>query len=287
MGQDPQSIDSIFDFLFVDNERLRSWFAQVFDDGVLLSHKKTSHSGDASSKELSGTVEVGGKIDAFLASADMKGKGQARDGSNSFANTSHEKNFDATWSLPLSVLDRLDEFSFIQRDISTARIGSLVLLSGRPQIIDIKFMQDIWEPAVNFVLGNQKITHKNKTEASSAKAAMANLNEIFRKMPPSPQMLLCDENENLTWACIKEEHMVVSTSSLALTHGDAISGNWHVLGVLDAVPNEYASEPLPLWKSELLQAASNLLGSIREMMGRPTNAYGITPVLIFRTINAA
>ena len=47
------------------------------------------------------------------------------------------------------------------------------------------------------------------------------------------------------------------------------------------------SNILPTTGNELFEGMIVILSAIRTMLGRPANAYGITPVAIFRTVSAA
>jgi hypothetical protein len=287
MARESQSIDSIYDFLYADTERLRSWLAQVVDDGVPIGHKHTSQTGETATSEVGGGVDASAKANALIAKADIKGGVSGKIGSQQSANLSYERSFDSSWSLPLNVLDRLDELDFIERDLSAAKIGSLVLVTGTPQLLDIKLLQDVWTPGTSYMAADAKVTHQNKTQLTSAKAMMKGIGEILKVMPPAPQLTMVDHAGNNVWACLQDQHLIVSAASLALTHGSTIRGVWHVLAVLDATPDaEDDDDTGEVVNSQLMSAASTLLGAIRELMGRSPAAYGVTPVLIFRAVSS-
>jgi hypothetical protein len=283
--REPASIDSIFDFLYVDTSRLKSWLSQVSDDGVLSSHRKTSNSGDSSNSEVTGSMEAGGQASALLAKGTFKGAAQGKLGFTSSAALSHERLFDATWSLPLNVLDALDELNFISRDISTAKVGDMVLASGVIQLDDIKLLQRIWKPAIELSVGQTKITHANKAGVSMQKKQLSSMGQMLQVMPPLPQMHLADAAGNHVWAALGDDNMLVDMSSIALCHGTVLRGTWHVLGLLDALPDTEITTHPPFQGSELLGFARDVVGSLREIVGRPVTAFGMTPVLIFREVS--
>ncbi|KVF26305.1 hypothetical protein WJ07_08635 [Burkholderia vietnamiensis] len=119
---------------------------------------------------------------------------------------------------------------------------------------------------------------------------LQSIGEVLQVMPPTPQITMADVSGRLVWGCLNDDHMVISASSLALTHGTSVKGTWHVLAVLDATPDEDIDDPHEfdsvMAYSQLMASTADVLGSIRDLMGRPSQAYGITPVVIFRSIGA-
>nr|WP_315596112.1 hypothetical protein [uncultured Cupriavidus sp.] len=287
MVEEPQKNGSIFDFLYTDHERLKSWLAQTFPDGIPHSSKKTSVSGANSGLEIGGSADVTGQVSAVFAKSGVKGGAQGKMSSNENASRSHEQTFDNSWALPVDVLDVLQEQGYIQRDLRAAQVGSLVLVSGAPQLIDIKFMQDIWDPAITHLTSQEKVTHKNKHQIVEVRSQLKNIGDLLRVMPPYPQMTLVDIDGNQVWACLKQEHLLISSSALALAHGSFVRETWHVLAAVDALPDEqveHATTPPPQ-QSQLMAAAAEIIGQMRDLMGRSSTAYAVTPVLIFRAIN--
>lgn len=291
MAHASQSTDSIFDFLYADVDRLKSWLAQLIEDGVPTGHKRTSQSTATDTSEVSGGMDVNAQASVLIAKGNVKGAVSGRLGAAEGSLSAVERSFDATWSLPLNVLDRLDEEALIERDISKATIGSIVLVSGTPRLFDIKLLQDVWKPAIGFMTGQEKVTHRNKAELTAQKSLFAAIGEVLQAMPPTPQIAMIDSSGRQVWGCVRQEHMVVDASSLALTHGSSVKGTWHVLAVLDATPDDEfdAGQSVPGSApaySQLMESTADVLSAIRNLMGRPNGAYGITPVVIFRGIGS-
>ena len=71
-------------------------------------------------------------------------------------------------------------------------------------------------------------------------------------------------------------------------------GDWHLLGILDALPGAGPDPDNPRGLSKAEQAVTDLAGSdigsltaristaARKMLGRPDHAWGVSPLLIFR-----
>ena len=59
--------------------------------------------------------------------------------------TSQTRQFDPQWLAPLIFLDQADQRGMIVRDLANARIGKLLLVSGRLAIFDLGMLRNAWE----------------------------------------------------------------------------------------------------------------------------------------------
>lgn len=100
---------SVFDILYADTGRLSSLLSQFADDGIVTELVRGS--------EESSATKVG--VSIKLVSADGTETGRE----------SATRKIDPKWLLPLLFLDSAQDM--IQRDITGAAIGSLVLAQGR------------------------------------------------------------------------------------------------------------------------------------------------------------
>lgn len=268
---DSQSIDFLYDFLYLDREKAHSWLAQLVAEGVPISSKYQSGSTGANNVSASGGVP-----------ALIKAQGSA----SSSVSQGLERNFNNEWSIPLNLIDMLDEEKFISRDLSTTEIGSIVHLKGAASIMDIRFLQGSWESIGHIMQSDQAVTHANKKAINAQKTQISLIGNILKVMPPLPQLYLQTLDWQIGWAVLKTQHMLVDTSALSLTYGSQIEGEWHVIAVLDAVPDEQSDGHkliLPVG-NELTTSMFTLLNALREHMGRPADAYAINPIAIFRAI---
>src|SRR5437868_456839 len=88
----------IYDFLYVDRARISSLYAQLFTEGILTSVKTTKQS------TFSDDSSIGSDIKILKAdNKSMEGGGEGI-----------EHMFDASWSIPLEVLNRLNDLSRIR-----------------------------------------------------------------------------------------------------------------------------------------------------------------------------
>lgn len=266
MEQDSASTASLFDFFYVDRERVSSLTAQLFGAGVITSVRQTESEGDKASKALELSVKIA----------------KAKFGAEDSFTTSQERLFDASWSLPLNLLDRLQEMSMIKTDIDNARLGDLILASGHIKIFDVAMVQQMMPAAKKLARSGGK--------GPAAKQHAHNLDmaeEIVKFLPKSVQIEMADTEGNLLWTSVNPENLTIPPGDMMLKYGPVIPGKWHVLGLLDAHQDgewEDPDAPYPQTNNEFKESMSGLSMMMRMQVGRPENSLGITPLMIFRKI---
>jgi hypothetical protein len=249
--------------------------AQLDDDGVLLSIKKTRHI-EEEHKDL-GSVGINVATRATTENNETMGK-------------QSEKHYDSSSTALYSVIDRLDELGFIKKRISDAAMGQLLLCSGTITFQDIRMLRNLWDPIMQLVIHQQ--AHQgggknNKASLQSKTKETEIIKSILSALPHALLMTLISEGGSL-WSSLEEEHLKINSDDITLKHGASFAGQWHVLGILDAKPDgemDVASMP-PIVGNGIFGGMVDILSAIRMFLGRPTNAYGIMPVAIFRTVSA-
>ena len=126
----------IYDFLYVDRGRISALYAQLFPQGVLTGVKTTSQ------ETFSDDRNVGTDLKIFKAEA------KSIDGGSEGI----EHMFDASWSIPFEVLDRLKSLSLVRESVKGAGLGSVVLTDCLLRIIDFSSMENLWEPGMKVFL---------------------------------------------------------------------------------------------------------------------------------------
>lgn len=258
--------DYLFDFVYIDRPRLASYLAQMVDDGVLLSTTKTDQTTDGiTSLQKSGLPPIYSVNNTDTATV---------------ANTL-ERQFDASWSAFIDTLHLLDEKGFVTKDVQRATIGCVVHVVGQLEVLDLRILREMW-PIVGKAVGQQEFngTHKQKQAAKQEAEFIATM---VSKLPHTLQMTLLAEDFGEAWSTLDPAHMTISTEDLAFKHGGTIAGEWHVLGILDAVPDE-ATAAAPITGNQVRAGMLQVLSSMRTILGRPSGAYGITPIAVFRPI---
>jgi hypothetical protein len=116
--------DSVYDFLYVDARRIAVFLSQFNQYGHLTLLTRAA----------SETSSTSGGVNVVAAKLDTGASEQ----------TSQTRQFDPQWLAPLSFLDQANERGMIFRDLVQARIGQLVLVSGRLAMFDLGVMRDAW-----------------------------------------------------------------------------------------------------------------------------------------------
>lgn len=307
--------DSVFDFLYHDARRTASFLAQLDPDGHLTGIKRTERVEETSS-DKSGASAQGGI--PTLARAQAMFEGQR----GKLAGEGAERTYDPLWSNARALLDYLDERDLIRRDVSAARIGEFVLVTGGLTMMDLSLFKTVWslpamrELAIKGAVQQQadppapearnrqerraltKKVGSNGGPSPEARQQMEGAFAIVGMLPHTVQARITRPDGMVVWSSLREDGLVTSAADLMLKHGSAIAGQWSALGVLDALPDADAEGNLTDSGVQSIISALSLSGSafgkllvdmephIRPMLGRPFQAYGITPLLIFREVSA-
>jgi hypothetical protein len=308
-GRDDQSTDSVFDFLYHDSRRIGSFLAQFDSFGHLqqLTASETASKGSKRgySVKLAGNVPIPGSPESPEGSITFN-RDPGEGGSEAQARV-----YDPLWTNALALLDYLDERGLIQRDVTGSRLGQFVIASGELSILNADMLPKIWETqgvrdvVTRHLVENTKKQWSSKPEnarlreserAKAEKAAVkaSELNarlgmEIMPFFPHSAQCTVKGSNYSV-WSTLSAEGMVGTVADLSLKHGTKIPGEWHLLGVLDALPNpipaqiEIINNGIPEHMETLIENLSNLG---RTILGRKPEAYGVTALLLFRSVSIA
>lgn len=277
-----QEKDSVYDFLYHDAPRIASFLSQFNPSGHLkaLTHSDSDSTGSqyGANANVEGSVHATGGIPCF-ADGDINAKGDLH-GSMSF-NTGNEntlsRTYDPLWQNSLSLLAYLQQRNLINKNILNSHIGQFVLVSGSLMMLDMGFIQKL--------LDNKKIKQNalkkiggNKENQQDSEMGM----ELFSILPASIQSYFIGEDFSM-WSTLKKDGLSLSTDDLHLKHGPLISGEWKMVGILDALPGRDSSKNISNFPF-VLQCFDGFFTTTRNQFGRPEDYFGVTPLLIFREV---
>jgi hypothetical protein len=290
MARSQKKEDSIYDFLYVDAKRIGLLLSQFGSDGVLTELIRTT---DA-------TTETGGKFDIKIVGVNQK-EGEK---------TGLTRKFDPQWLMPLLFLREAKDI--IVRDIEEAGIGKFVLMSGSLSILDLSMSRLLWDvpfiqqsiaagatpddmAALASIIPAASRHDRRAAKARGSPATPANpaleyvkaMIEVVKVMPHGTFASISDNAGHEVFSTLRDDGLVVASSDLMLQHGTTISGDWNIVGVLDALPDAKAQTvygPQPFAGMPLLAIFQTFGPVARSMLGRPSGAYGMTPLLIFREV---
>lgn len=292
-GQGGAEIDSVYDFLYHDSRRVGSFLAQFDDSGLLTG--LTQREGVTKGAKRGYKFGVGANLPIVGGGNFDIERGPGETGSESA-----ERAYDPFWANAREFLDAASSRGMISRDITATGIGRLVLITGRLVIFDMETLQPAWAlPSIRAkaMEGEQQPVaplHKQKGQAGQRRKPVSDTEialELLPHMQHSGQIRVLGDGFT-AWSSVKREYLSSSLGDLVLHHGACLSGSWSIVGLLDAVPDEHTPE-LSLedqinlgvfGDNGITQIAYSLQPLTRTLLGRPNNAYGVTPLLIFREI---
>jgi GNAT superfamily N-acetyltransferase len=246
----------ISDFLYVDRARISALYAQLFPQGTLTSVKTTSQHGYSDDKNVGTDVKV------FKAEAKS-----VESGSEGI-----EHMFDATWSIPLEVLDRLKNRSLVREHLRGAGLGSVIMADCHLRVIDYASMDNLWEPVLRVV-------------SSEGVPIPSGLTEALRAMPRAIHAHFLT-NEGFLWSSLSPAGLTIPASDLTLKYGGSVSGVWKLLYILDTWPDAGEPPDVTGWSAgQMIDGILSAMHGLRTLMGRPSGWFGITPLMIFRNVS--
>jgi hypothetical protein len=276
----------VLDFLYHDARRVGSILAQLDEAGLLTSVVSNDAKTSANKIAIEGQLE--GSI-PFVSKA-SGGTSLSRDSSRT---GQLERTFDPLWRNARRFVEYAETASV---EISDSNIGQIVTVTGQITIVDFDFLKNFFaNKAIMESLfsgtqqgGNRQERRVNRNKPNTGKANDPPFAELFGLFPYKIQMTV--EGQVETWSTVVEEFLVTQASDLVLKYGGALDGRWTMIGVLDAMPSYFDgnlvgdldfSEVFDAFGMKLTKAMAPMA---RVFLGRPFNAYGVTPLVVFRQI---
>lgn len=255
----PESAE-IDDFLYADRARISALYAQLFPEGILTSVKTTKQ------QSFSDDSNIGSDIKVFKAEAKSSESGSE----------GIEHMFDASWSVPLEVLARLNELSLVRESVFDAGLGAIVSTECHIRVIDFASMENLWGPALVLATGQQP--------QQIIPEVVPTLTEALKAMPRAIHAHYLSK-DGFLWSSLQPTGLNIPTSDLTLKYGGSVSGLWRVVYVLDAWPDTGEAPDVTGWSGgHLIDGVLGAMHGLRTMIGRPSSWIGITPLMIFRSI---
>ena len=281
---------SVLDFLYHDARRVGSFLAQFDDAGHL---QQITQEESAGKREQSTTSWRAGAGVPILLGGQMTEREQtAEEGSET-----SQRIYDPFWANARNLLDCLAHAHLIQRDLQSASIGQFVLVSGRLEIVDLAMFAGMWDDK-NFkaLLGARdpglrgSVSRKKGNPGGRAPSETEIGVLLMKMMPHAIQMTI--RGEDKAWCNLLRGGLICTTGDLLLMHGGELQGKWHVLGILDSRKDETATQSWDEDNDPEVQPSAGIIATGfkkltplgRQLLGRPADAYGLTPLIIFREI---
>lgn len=250
----------VYDFMYVDAPRIRSLISQLHDIGVLDGVTETDEAEHGKSSTVSGTM--GPK--ALLSS-------EAGKGSERITRESQSRKYDVQYALPIDLLDMLENDCLVTDAANDFRYGSIARLTGNVYAMDLSILHGSWGTIAKM---SDEIDQPGMEDL---------VDKMLSSMPPSVQVVMGSGSAKV-WANLPREHWLVPPANITLSHGTKISGDWTILGVVDALPENRASTNVSTPSSQMAEAMDQIGDALRRLMGRPIDCYGFSPILVYRKV---
>lgn len=269
--QGSPSEEYLCDYLYMDTQRLAHYYSQLSEHGLVTQAKHTSRSGGNETSELNAGPR-------FLGGSLKQGKSSEE---------SVELQVDPALRRPQETLDALFSAGYLHKGLSA--VGKLCLLEGLLTVIDLRLMKELW-PYVGNMLAKQQTdgitsTKVKKQKIAEIKSDFAPLSEILQRLPHSIQGSIQDTEGQSSWYTLKPEFLTVNPEDLVFKCGCDIPGIWKVVCIVDAYPDlAYKADHSEFFANDLEVAMRQMMGGMQSAFGRPSNRWGITPILIFRKV---
>ncbi|MGO9168389.1 MAG: hypothetical protein ACLP56_16105, partial [Candidatus Sulfotelmatobacter sp.] len=260
-----QGLAEIYDFIYVDKSRVSVLYAQLFPQGVITNVKTTSQQSFSDTQNLGSDIKIV-KAETGSVEGGIEGIEQA---------------FDASWSVPLEVLSRLQALSLARSTLRGAHLGAIVLAEGFLRVIDYASMKNLWEPAM-------KIAMRARPKGQKVPPAGLNPSEVVNILKGLPQSIHAHfiTDDGFLWSSLRASDFVIPSDDLMLKHGGTISGRWKFLYILDTWMDKGDPPDTSTWSGgELTNGVLSAMHGLRISLGRPPGWFGITPLMIFRIVN--
>lgn len=271
MEQNLQNIESIFDFFYLDQTKIKSFYAQLSGTGALETYKSFAQKTD------NRTLEAGLSIPATA---------HGKTTTSHTANSSNESVFDGKPTMPREMINRLDELGFIHRELNNDLLGSLVLLEGRLGVLDVSLTKTFLKNFQSNIIKERRLNQKNKKEIIETIKFIQDLPFSLEARLIVPDGEFDQEQKKQpaheVWMTLNRNELVGEPHDLNFKHGLYLTGQWYVLGILDALPFDNINFDTD--KTEIREMIEQGITTMRELIGRPQTAFGITPIAIFRVL---
>ncbi len=253
------------EFLYLDRERISSLIGQSSDQGVLTGFKSSVTATRGREGHAEGGAPLLGKVG----------------GSRSRLSTEYaEHTYDPFWQHAPSFLRDLEANFAVPLENST--FGSLVKFESFVQCIDVRIMRNFWGVAVDAFIGSiptgPKATPEQRAQAKHFKDNKQMILTVMAEMPHLLHMTFLSTAGLRLWAAAKPNSLTMSSEDLVMKFGSVLDGKWNVVGIVDAFPG---APTQPFKVSDGIDGIITAMGQYRQMFGRPTDHFGLTPLAIY------
>ena len=293
------SENSIYDFIYLDLPKIRSYMAQM-RGGVNVEYTKSSGTDINNNNLFSVTAKGEGGVEVpFLASGNggIEGTGEWANGTNSSNSRSTTQNLEDI--LPRDMINALIDESLVHKSLAGDYLGKLVLIKGKILFLDYKQLCSVATPTLEFYL--KFIASAEERKQQKQDKSMDRVKELMKVIEGYPIQLQAYlqttspiGSDNHVWMSLEQSNLNNNHFDTAFKYNICSEEDFYVLGVFDAQPDDQVdsqmAEKIDSFSKKLRgfndvnDFLLSILSMYREIAGRPKDCYGVTPVAIFRQL---
>lgn len=293
------SENSIYDFIYLDLPKIRSYMAQM-RGGVNVEYTKSSGTDINDNNLFSVTAKGEGGINVpFVASGNggVEGTGEWANGTNNSNSRSTTQNLEDI--LPRDMINALIDENLVHKNLSSANLGKLVLIKGKMFFLDYKQLCSVATPTLDFYWKFLATNEQKKQQAKDKSMKLVEgLMNVLDGYPIQLQAYLQTTSpigaDDYVWMSLEQSNLNNNHFDAAFKYNISSEEDFYVLGIFDAQPDDgvdsQMSEKIDGF-SEKLKSFNDvndfllsILNMYRTIAGRPKECYGMTPVAIFRQL---
>lgn len=102
--------------------------------------------------------------------------------------------------------------------------------------------------------------------------------DLIKEVPHLLHMTFLTQGGFRFWAAAQPEYLTISSEHLVMKFGAVVDGLWTVVGIVDGKIGD-TTEPLSI--SPVLDGLIVTMTGLRDLIGRPKNHWGLTPIAIY------
>lgn len=291
----PLGSKSLYEFIYIDDYRLKSLIAQINNEGILLEYQTglTMSSSTSGSKKNTKSGELGGS--AVLAKT--SGTKEVMDGNSETEQEGKNLKYDATYASPVQLFELVEANELAYKSLNAAKYGGLLHIKGSLKLIDtshFKLATKPFNPVLNMIekmgeSGNPYGFDMSGLEVFTGgdNSIVKSMFSIFEDFPQTINMTMLGKTGK-AWSTLNPESLRINIWDYVLKCGNELPGEWHCLALLDSRPNHIVSTNASQGSNDsqrLDSMVTNVLSSMRGFLGIEDDTYGVTPILIFREVN--
>ena len=273
-----RSPEQMFDFLYSDHERVAALISQIEGVGNLISYGRVSEKQKQSSSSISGSAKL------------ISGRKAA----STNLNRELRQEYDPLWSNSRQLVDLVNQNQSAGSK-NEYNYGRILTVSGKLLCMDQGLFNNLLKsPAIVSQIASgvddkesnrsSKVKNRNKSELGEI------MREFVQSLPLGVVFILFTSN-NAFWFNVKREYLQLQSLDIPLKFPVQIGGTWHVTGIIDSLPDDYAdiAEHVTGFGEKRLvpggfEVIAQLIAPLIGLFGRPTDAYGLNPLTIHREI---